>query len=124
MPEIHTVLYKHALVFFSAAPRQEGPRLCFGEVGQRPPPHGQAGAGTDPAGPLVRRPGERLRPAPGRPVRPGHEASPHPAGAGAGEGEHKAQRQRTHVGRGGGVHQMKTHPRPNGLEDLAMVCVI
>ncbi|XP_068430767.1 Golgi phosphoprotein 3-like isoform X2 [Clinocottus analis] len=86
------------------APRQEGPGVRLGEVGQRSPPHGQAGSVPDPSGPLVRRPGERLRAAAGRPVRPGHEEGAHAAGAGAGEGERQAQRQRTHVGRGGRVY--------------------
>ena len=81
------------LMFLPAAPRQEGPGLRFGEVGQRSQPHGQAGPGPDPPGPLIRRPRECLRPTPRRPVRPGHEESPHPARAGAGERERKAQRQ-------------------------------
>lgn len=36
-----------------AAPDQEGPGLCLGEVGQRPSPHGQASPRLDPPRPLV-----------------------------------------------------------------------
>lgn len=94
----------HVLLLPPTAPSQEGPGLRLGEVGQRSPPHGQTDPGPDPPGPLVRRPRECLRPAPRRPVRPGHEESPHSARAGAGEREREAQRQRTYVGRGGSVY--------------------
>lgn len=87
--ELHTRI----LILMSTAPCQEGPGIRFGEVGQRSSAHGQASSGLDPPGPLVRRPRECLRPPPRRPVRPGHEESPHSAGAGAGEREHKAQHQ-------------------------------
>lgn len=43
------------LMSLPTAPRQEGAGLSFGEVGQRSPPHGQAGSGPDPSGPLIRR---------------------------------------------------------------------
>lgn len=105
------------------APRQEGPRLRSGKVGQRSSPHGQAGPGPNPPGPLIWCSWECLRPTPRRPVWPGHEESPHSARAGAGERERKAQCQWTHVGCGGSVYKMKTADW-SGLEDLAMVCVI
>lgn len=86
------------------ASRQEGPGIRFGEVGQRSTPYGQADPFPDPSGPLIRRSRECLCPTPRRPVRLGHEESPHSAGAGAGERERKAKRQRTYVGGGGRVH--------------------
>lgn len=90
--------------YLSAAPGQKSARVRLGEVGQRSSSHGQTGSCLDPSGPLVRRLGERLRPAPGRPVRTGHEEGPHSARAGAGERERQGQRQRTHVGSGGRIH--------------------
>lgn len=113
----------HTLLVLSAAPCQEGPGLCFGQVGQRSAPHGQEGPGLDPPGSFVRRSGERLRPTPRRPVRPVHEESPLPARAGAREGVHKAQRQWTNVGCRGGIHQMKT-PDSVGLKDPVLVCYL
>ncbi len=41
------------LLLMPTAPRQEGPGLRFGEVGQRSPPHGQACPGPDPPGSLI-----------------------------------------------------------------------
>lgn len=43
------------LMYLPAAPRQEGPGIRFGQVGQRSSPHGQASSGSDPSGPLIRR---------------------------------------------------------------------
>lgn len=97
----HLLINKWLLL---AALGQKGAGLCFGEMGQRSPPYGQAGSRLDPTGPLIRCSRECLRPTPGRPVRLGHEASPHSAGAGARERKHKAQCQRTYVGRGGRIH--------------------
>lgn len=49
---MHIMINKRLL---PTAPGQKGSGLCFGEVGQRSPPHGQAGSCLDPSGPLIRR---------------------------------------------------------------------
>jgi len=78
-----------------------------GPLGERRPAHGQAAAGAHLPGALVRRAGERLRPAAGRAVRPRHEAREAAAGAGARGREREGQRQRAAVGRRGRLHQVR-----------------